>query len=505
MTVTITVDDNEDIDSPGVDFTISGLGTYTDLLLERIDLSGEYPITPVRAFDHVEASATMAGTDFEAPINKPLEYRVTASGANPDIQYFGAGAFSVGATSVLPTYPGSLGTEDISILTVSMKPYTATMSTPSGWTLLHEHTNGSVASGLDTGSVKMYSFYREGSAVGSVSITPSGCNVVAAQIFSFRKAAAGAWTVTATEGDDTTHGANFLGGSTTSMSQSTPGDILFAAAGVNTNGGTPTNILLELPNSGVGTTNVLSNEGYTDGDDGRYVAAYVDIGVSTASGQPKISWTNSTNSSGTVMFVRLSATGTSSETVTSAEVTIGYDSFGDAWIKSVAEPALSRRVAITGWNTTGYSPRILGNYKILGRPRSVILTDRWGAREGEIEVCTDNDFFSCTWQDLNLLVIEGRTLFFQSVGSEFSGEKDMYFEVLSFSRVRSGPIRSDGKLTYLYKIQFEEVDRPATHEESLGLRSYQDVIDENATYQSIIDNYPDPDDTYLALLISEPS
>jgi hypothetical protein len=192
---------------------------------------------------------------------------------------------------------------------------------------------------------------------------------------------------------------------------------------------------------------------------------------------------------------------------TDGPLTIPSDDFGAVWLASVHQPALSRRVVMSEWNQTEYSTRILGNYKVLGRKHPVVLTDTWGSRTGTIKVVTDNDSISdTTWRQLYLLLTEGKTLLLRTPGRAYSGEWDMYFEVESYTRSRIGPIRADGKIPLMHEIGFVEVDRPATAEESLGLRTWQDVLDDHATWQSVLDDYnllPPPDNSWLGVLNRE--
>src|SRR5574338_124257 len=170
-------------------------------------------------------------------------------------------------------------------------------------------------------------------------------------------------------------------------------------------------------------------------------------------------------------------------TADSSNVSLSYVSIGDVWIRSVSTPALSRKVVIGEWPSTDYPTRILSESSVLGRKNPVIITDAWGTRKGTFTIITDNDdgLSATTWQQMVALLTGGGTLMLQTTGRTPSGQEDMYFEVSSYGRTRLGPLRSDGKNVYKHEIGFSEVDRPATAEESLGLRSYANVLDEADT------------------------
>jgi hypothetical protein len=182
----------------------------------------------------------------------------------------------------------------------------------------------------------------------------------------------------------------------------------------------------------------------------------------------------------------------------SSNVDLTFSTFGDVWLRSVSTPALSRKVVMSEWPTTEHTTNILANMKVLGRKNPVLITDAWGTRKGSLRIVTDNDdgLGSTTWQEIYALLTGGGTILLQTTGRTPTGQEDMYFEVESYSRTRVGKIKSNGRMTYLHDISYIEVDRPATIEESLGVRNYSDVQDENATYQVIVNDYT----TYLTLL-----
>lgn len=167
-------------------------------------------------------------------------------------------------------------------------------------------------------------------------------------------------------------------------------------------------------------------------------------------------------------------------TADSSNVQLNYISIGDVWIRSVSTPSLSRKVIMSEWPGTSYPTRIMANAHVLGAKNPILITDAWGTREGSFKIVTDNNdsLSATTWQDFVALLFGGGTLLLQTTGRTPSGQEDMYFEVDSYERTRVGPIRADGKHLYMHEINYIEVDRPATIEESLGLRSYADVLDE---------------------------
>lgn len=100
-----------------------------------------------------------------------------------------AGAWASGSTAPAPALPASPAAGDVHVLFIGAKPFSATIDTPSGWTLITNTngTNGSVANGADVGSVVCASFYRvwqSGDANPTINITTG--NTALAVIHRFR-------------------------------------------------------------------------------------------------------------------------------------------------------------------------------------------------------------------------------------------------------------------------------------------------------------------------------
>jgi len=160
---------------------------------------------------------------------------------------------------------------------------------------------------------------------------------------------------------------------------------------------------------------------------------------------------------------------------------------GDTWIKSVSQPALSRRVNMVDFSEVSNPGRVLGEYDVLGKRNKVVIMDVPGGREGAFSLLTyeiTGNAVNSNPNDLRLLLEQGRTLFLQTMGRSQTGETDMYLELKSVDRTRVGPIGND--LVFLHRISYVEVDRPSTAEESLGLLSWQDILDTYATWQDVL-------------------
>lgn len=103
-----------------------------------------------------------------------------------------AGEWAAGTTAPAPTMPATPQAGDVHVLFIGSKPFSTTINTPTGWTLITNTngTNGSVAGGIDVGSVNCASFYRvwqSGDADPTISITTG--NTALAVIHRFRPTA----------------------------------------------------------------------------------------------------------------------------------------------------------------------------------------------------------------------------------------------------------------------------------------------------------------------------
>ena len=222
-----------------------------------------------------------------------------------------AGAWAAGSTAPAPTIPASTAAGDMMLLHIVCKPFSATINTPSGWLLVTgtDGTNGSVASGTDTGSVQQKTFYRfwlSGDANPSISIT-SG-NVSLAVIKSFSKSIVGSfWAIpTGAKGSDTSSGTGF------SLTMDLdPGiitndmlDAVSVIAGDNSTFGTPTMTATSATLNAV--TESPGTEGSTlTGNDLEATAGHTLCTAGPATAAPVVGWTLSAAQTGGGAITRL--------------------------------------------------------------------------------------------------------------------------------------------------------------------------------------------------------
>lgn len=157
-------------------------------------------------------------------------------------------------------------------------------------------------------------------------------------------------------------------------------------------------------------------------------------------------------------------------------------------LRSVGQPTLSTRVQITAFPGFSQELRVLQEAPVLGQRRKVILFDVMEGMTGSFEFMTLLEHDPAGWH-LRDLINEGQPLLFQSV-SRITGIPDFFFVVRSVEAVRKETIRAGGVPRYLYKVSFEEVNRPPTDSETLGFFSWQTLLDvEHLSWQSVDDTF----------------
>ncbi len=227
-------------------------------------------------------------------------------------------------TAVTVSTPAGTTVGDLALLSVVVKPYNATITTPSGWTKITEATNGTVAAGNDVGSMKIALYYRTdvGAAVATGNIGQTSANSMGAAIVVYQKGATEFWDVTSfTDGGDTTNAANFSATGAADIGLRT-GDWLFATAGVNSDAGTPSAAALTATGATLTPTTSRAAYSFTTGFDSRLIMGDAPVTAGTSSAAPALVFTNASSSSGEVIFLRIRA-GVMAGTVAATSATAG--------------------------------------------------------------------------------------------------------------------------------------------------------------------------------------
>lgn len=479
MAVGVAVVYNNSYHSPGYEITVTGLASFNRLTIERVDPSGEYRDTPVRGAEGISISdPSFVVTDFEAPVGKSFAYRVTADGVATGATML-TDNFSRTLASDWGSSSGGLtwtkqagvsntasvnGSAGVITINANSDPVTMTLApTLSDFDMYFDVSSSAVGSGaqITAGLVCGYqdesNFYRFEIRF----TTDSTMDILV------RRQVSGTLVNLSARNDVVTYTA---GGWYSVRCKSEAGAMSIKVWPQGT---------AEPVDWWITTT-----------PDTTFTSGLVGLQALTGSA-------NTNTKPITMSFDNVSLPGSGDTSLVTEVVTspgtlpITPDHAGTVWVKSIGQPALSRRVNMTDFNEVTRPGRILGEYEVLGRPNKVVLTDVMGGREGTVVISTypmggvwESD---SSTRDLQVLLQFGGTLLMQTAGPAVTGEEDMYFEVKNFSRKRIGPV--GGELTHLHTIEFIEVDRPATSQESLALRNWQSVIDQNGTWADVLTNH----------------
>lgn len=226
----------------------------------------------------------------------------------------GGGSSTTAIATAVPVGWGATEPQagDLCILTVTTKPFTATIVTPTGttWTKITEVTTGSTGSGTDVGSGKIAAYYHEcdgthshASTSETVSIT-SG-NSSGGGIIVYSKDAAEIWdATTVANGNDSSAGNYSATGGTFAIAT---GDWFVATTFNGSDAGTVSSNALSMSGATLNDT-ARKNTAVTTGQDSRYMMLDAECTAGSASTAPVHSYTNASAAEGGTLFVRLRVT-----------------------------------------------------------------------------------------------------------------------------------------------------------------------------------------------------
>jgi hypothetical protein len=127
------------------------------------------------------------------------------------ITFVSESAIAYGAPGLDVTYPASISAGNLLLMLIVQKRETATVATPSGWTLLGSATNlggyGAWGGVSDVGNSNVYAYYTtaSGSESGTLNVTHANSAPIGGMMMQFSKSG-GTWDLAATTGEDTDGG-----------------------------------------------------------------------------------------------------------------------------------------------------------------------------------------------------------------------------------------------------------------------------------------------------------
>jgi len=225
------------------------------------------------------------------------------------ISYLGAGAVGTGTTSVTPGDIATKNTGDGFLIVVMTKPDTATINTPTGWTLIANVAGGGGTAGNLQGPTRQAWFFREKdanwSAFPTISVTSGSPS--ATQAYRFTKAAGQLWNIAGATGVYGTSATVTVASATMGSDPGlTSGDMVFVGYSGMT--AAPTWSAQSISATGatfsaaVEVTEAMEN---TAGNDVGGMVFNSTVTAGTATAAPTTTATSSAANRGTIAVVRL--------------------------------------------------------------------------------------------------------------------------------------------------------------------------------------------------------
>lgn len=225
----------------------------------------------------------------------------------PSVTFGAIGTGANGGASVAPTYPASITSGDLLVLTVTSGGATSpTPSTPSGWTSQGSYVTTDGTYGIDTGPRRVTVFTKpaDGTETGTLSVTITGGDSCRGSIMRLSKGQASyVWDIAATGGNYSANGTavSVTGGAIGFA----PGDLVIVSNGQRVD--TATQSAQALTASGItfGTRTNRASVAVTTGNDHRHVIDSIPVSTGTASVAPTWSYTASAACSAAIHILRI--------------------------------------------------------------------------------------------------------------------------------------------------------------------------------------------------------
>mgnify|MGYP001579176244 FL=1 len=216
------------------------------------------------------------------------------------------GTYTSGTANLTPAIPAAAVSGDMMICAYGTKPYSDAPTINNGWTSLGSATDGTVAAGVDVGSMQTRIFYKEHTGTESnPTITNATNNVSGAVIIVFQKTT-GTWEIAGAGGGDNTAGTAF---SVTASANPgiTVGDMLVAYAAIRSNAGTQSAIGITATSATIGafTESPTADLATTSGGDMAMSGGYAACTAGTATAAPVYASTLAAAHTGSAYIARL--------------------------------------------------------------------------------------------------------------------------------------------------------------------------------------------------------
>ncbi len=273
------------------------------------------------------------------------------------------GAYVSATANLTPVIPAGAVAGDMMLLIYGTKPYSDVPSYPAGWVEIGSATDGTVAAGVDVGSMRTSIAWKvhTGSETNPL-VTNSTNNVSGAVIIVFQKDSGQNWvTPVGAGGGDATAGTGFSVTASSDVGH-TANDVLVGYAAIRSDAGAQSSITITATGLTVGTftESPAADLITTSGGDMAMSGGYVLATAGTSSAAPVYASTLAAAHTGSAFMVRLrqvapsaALTGTVTAAITEADIVTGGKTIiltltNDTWVAAGATFDAQRQNIING-------------------------------------------------------------------------------------------------------------------------------------------------------------
>jgi hypothetical protein len=279
----------------------------------------------------LDSTGDVASTAYQ------LEYKLSSAPSYQKVEPAGGGSAAYGTIGAVTTtgttaptvaYPASIAAGDLLILAIANRPNASTPSTPSDWTAATNYTTtgGAGSEGAGTGTVRITVFTKVavGTETGNLTLGITSGTSCGAVMWRCTKTTGKNWSVALAIGSDNSAGTawSVTFGSDPGV---TAGDLVFVASASSEDTASFASQALSQTGVTYGTMNERADTAITTGNDLRIVVAQhaVTSGTSSAAAVYTMtsSGTNSANSAGASIMIRLRQVDQPIQLATSANIT----------------------------------------------------------------------------------------------------------------------------------------------------------------------------------------
>lgn len=224
------------------------------------------------------------------------------------ISYRATGAPLYTTGNATPVIPAGAVAGDMMICIYGTKPYSDAPTIDQGWTSLGSATDGTVAAGVDVGSMQTRIFYKKHTGSESnPTITNTTNNVSTAIIIVFYNATTNWGTVVGAGGGDASAGTGFSVTASSDVGH-IAGDLVVGGASFRSDAATPTSgngITIAGCTLGTYVKSPATDPETTSGGDMGLTVGYIPVNSGTSTGAPVISCTLGGSHTGSAYLCRL--------------------------------------------------------------------------------------------------------------------------------------------------------------------------------------------------------